>query len=160
MISGIPWYYRQFGYDMALECQVGYSCPFSHGPGRHKADKEPYTVRPVTGSDLPFVARLYDEAMKRYLVSCVRDERLWRYELNGRSENTFGEREMCVVETDTGESMGLLVHVRGLWDGEPHALLYELKSGASWLEVTPSVLRYLQRMGETYATGEEEEYAY
>ena len=29
VISGIPWYYRQFGYDMALECQVGYSCPFS-----------------------------------------------------------------------------------------------------------------------------------
>ncbi len=154
VISGIPWYYRQFGYDTALELEAGYSCPVSNGPAPHDALREPYTVSPATEGDLPFIARLYDEAMGRYLVSCVRDERLWRYELNGRSENTYGELEMCVVKAATGESMGLLVHFQGLWDGELRALLYELKGAASWLEVTPSVVGYLQRMGETYAARE------
>ena len=58
---------------------------------------------------------------------------------------------MCIVEAATGEPVGLIVHVRGLWDGEPCVLLYELKDGASWHEVTPSVVRHLRRMGEAYA---------
>lgn len=43
------------------------------------------------------------------------------------------------------------MHIRGLWDGEPCVFLYELKDGASWREVTPSVVRYLRRMGEAYS---------
>ena len=151
VISGIPWFYRQFGYEMALEFGIGYSCPVSNWLALDDAVREPYTVRPATEGDLPFIARLYDEAMGRYLVSCVRDQRLWRYELNGRSKNTYSELEICVVEAATGEPVGLIVHVRGLWDGEPCVLLYELKDGASWHEVTPSVVRYLKRMGEAYA---------
>ncbi len=154
VISGIPWFYRQFGYEMALEFGIGYSCPVSNWPALDDAVREPYTVRPATDRDLPFLSRLYDEAMGRYLVSCVRDERLWRYELNGRSKNTYSELQVCVVEAATGEPVGLMVHFRGLWDGEPCVLLYELKDGASWLEVTPSVVRYLRRMGEAYTTGQ------
>lgn len=131
---------------------IAYSCPVSNGPALDDAVREPYTVRPATDGDLPFIGRLYDKAMRRYLVSCVRDESLWRYELNGRSKNTYSELEICVVEAATGEPVGLIVHFRGLWDGEPCVLLYELEDGASWLEVTPSVMRYLQRMGEAYAT--------
>ncbi len=151
VISGIPWFYRQFGYEMALEFGMGYSCPVSDWPALGDAVREPYLVRSATDADLPFIARLYDVAMGRYLVSCVRDERLWRYELNGRSENTYCELEICVVEAATGEPVGLIVHIRGLWDGEPCVLLYELKEGASWREVTPGVVRYLRSMGEAYS---------
>ena len=148
VISGIPWFYRQFGYEMALEYGIGYSCPVSNRPALDDAVREPYTVRSAAEGDLPFMARLYDEAMGRYLVSCVRDERLWRYELNGRSRNTYAELEMGIVEAATGEPVGRIVHFRGLWDGEPCVVLYELKDGASWREVTPSVVRHLRRMGE------------
>lgn len=151
VISGIPWFYRQFGYEMALEFGMGYSCPVSNRPALDDVVREPYTVRPANDGDLYFMARLYDEAMGRYLVSCVRDESLWRYELNGRSKNTYSELAICIVEAAAGEPVGLIVHIRGLWDGEPCVLLYELKDGASWPEVTPSVVRYLQRMGEAYA---------
>ncbi len=154
VISGIPWYYRQFGYELALDFEVGYSCPVSSGPALGDALREPYKVRPAIEGDLPFIARLYDEAMGRYLVSCVRDERLWKYELNGKSENTFGEMEIRVVESASGESMGFLVHDLEPWDGDLPVLLYELKGGASWLEVTPSVVRHLQRMGHIYSARE------
>ena len=150
VISGIPWFYRQFGYEMALEFGIGYSCPVSNWPALDDAAREPYTVRPATGGDLPFIARLCDEAMGRYLVSCVRDERLWRYELNGRSKNTYFELEICIVEAATGEPVGLIVHFRGLWDGEPRVLLYELMDGVSWREVTPGVVRHLRKLGEAY----------
>ena len=110
VISGIPWFYRQFGYEVALEFEIGYSCPVSNWPARDDTVREPFAVRPATDGDLPFMARLYDEAMRRYLVYCVRDERLWRYELDGRSKNTYTELEMCVVQAETGESVGLIVH--------------------------------------------------
>ncbi len=151
VISGIPWFYRQFGYEMALEFGMGYSCPVSNWPALGDAVREPCTVRPAAEGDLPFMARLYDAAMGRYLVSCVRGERLWRYELNGRSGNTYSELEICVVEAATGEPVGLIVHIRGLWDGEPCVILYELKEGVSWREVTPGVVRHLWRMGEAYS---------
>jgi hypothetical protein len=32
-----------------------------------------------------------------------------------------------------------------------HLTLFELEQGISWLETTPSVLRYMQKTGETYA---------
>lgn len=66
---------------------------------------------------------------KGTVTSC---QRLWRYELNGRSRNTYSELEIWVVEAATGEPVGLVVHIRGLWDGEPCVLIYELKDGASW----------------------------
>ena len=150
VISGSPWFYRQFGYEMALEFGIGYSCPVSNWSALDDAVQQPYKVRPATGGDLPFMARLYGEAMGRYLVTCIRDERLWRYELNGRSKNTYAELELGIVESATGKSVGLIVHFRGLWDGEPCVVLYELKDGASWHEVTPSVVRHLQRMGGEY----------
>ena len=155
VISGIPWYYRQFGYEMAIEYGFGYACPGSERPTLHKGEKDTYRVRPATQGDIAFVSRLYDKGMRRYLVSCVRDERLWRYELFGRSENTFDERETCVVEAATGAPVGVLAHARQLWNGELKVLLYELESEVLWRDVTPSVFRYLRKTGEGYAARDE-----
>ena len=47
-ITGIPWYYRQFGYEMALNLgggRVGYR---PHIPCLKDGETEPYRVRPVT----------------------------------------------------------------------------------------------------------------
>ena len=102
VISGIPWYYRQFGYEMAVEYGFGYACSRSGRPALDDGEKDTYTVRRATYGDIAFVSRLYDKGMRRYLVSCVRDETLWRYELFGRSENTYRRTETCVVEAATG----------------------------------------------------------
>ena len=154
VISGIPWYYRQFGYEFALDFEVGYSYPMSTPPATQGPVPNPYRIRPATEKDIPFIARLNDEAMSRYLVSCVRNEELWRYELSGKSKNTFGEVEICVVGSATDERMGFLVHGRGPWQGDPSVILYELRGGASWGEITPSVVRYLGRLGQDYAAKE------
>ncbi len=155
VISGIPWYYRQFGYEMAVEYGFGYACSRSGRPALDEGEEHPYTVRRATDGDIAFVSRLYDKGMRRYLVSCVRDEALWRYELFGRSENTYGLTETCVVEAATGARVGLLAHARQLWNGDLNALVYELEGDASWREVTPSVVRYLRRTGEGYAVRDE-----
>lgn len=150
-LTGIPWFYRQFGYEMALTLGGGRRGQKSLVPKLRDGETEAYRVRPAAEADLPFVAQIYDEAMKRSLVACVRDERVWQYELNGRSEKNDDRAELCIVEAADGEPVGFLAHPPKLWGPHLTATFYEVKAGASWLAVTPGVLRYLQATGEQYA---------
>jgi hypothetical protein len=45
----------------------------------------------------------------------------------------------------------LIIHSPNQWGKTMAAIGYELKPGASWLAVTPSVIRYLWATGEAYA---------
>ena len=150
-ITGIPWYYRQFGYEMAMTEGGGRQGYRLYRPKLKEDESEPYRVRPATEADLPFIAGLYDRAAERQPVHCLRDEALWRYELRGHSEGSFGRRLLCVVETAAGEPAGFLTHADKLWGEGIWLSTYELKPGFSWLAVTPSVIRYLWATGETYA---------
>ncbi len=157
-ITGIPYYYRQFGYEMAMALgggRLGYKV---HVPKRKEGEPERFRIRPATESDLPDLAEIYHDATRRHLVTCVRDQALWRYELLGKSEKNVNRAELRVIESDTGGVAGLLLHPPWLWGPTQAVLAYELRPGLSWLTVTPSVLRYLQATGEAYAArdGKEE----
>lgn len=145
-ITGIPNFYRQFGYEMALELDAsrrGHKCDV---PKLKEGAKEHYSVRPATEADLPFMARVYTQGRQRSLVSSVLSPRLWRYFAFGR---TAGE-QFRIIATPRGERLGLLAHSTLRGDAIT-TVLYELKSGADWLGVTPSVLRYLNATGSEYA---------
>ncbi len=150
-ITGIPWYYRQFGYEMGLELGGGRLGYLPDIPKLKDGERELYRVRPAAEGDLPFIAYACEQAVKRYRVACVRDEVLWRYELFGKSEKNANGRVVCVIESADGEPVGFLAHATRLWGPTLTATTYELKPGASWLDVTPSVIRYLRATGEAYA---------
>jgi hypothetical protein len=102
---------------------------------------------------------LYDQVVVgRDLITCVRTPEMWRYELDGRSPESINAMVLSVVESGAGEPLGYLVHFANLATGGlgngPACLAYELKPGASWLAVTPSVVRYLWAAGEAQAARE------
>ena len=73
-ISGIPNYYRRFGYEMALELWGGRpgtsrTCPLSP-----TAPQSRLRVRPVVAEDIPFLVPLDGQTRERWLVTAVRDE--------------------------------------------------------------------------------------
>jgi predicted N-acetyltransferase YhbS len=147
-ITGIPHYYRRFGYEMALELGAGRTGYRLHVPGLPADAAEPFRVRPASAADLPFVAGLDEGARGRWLVAAVRDEALWRYEMDGRCEEL--RTALLVVEDAAGRPVGYLAHPRELWGPALTVLAYELAPGTSWLAVAPSVLRYLRATGESY----------
>jgi hypothetical protein len=151
-ITGIPWYYRQFGYEMALALgggRVGYKANVPH---LKEGEAEPYRVRPATEADLPFIASVSEHAAKRHRLACVRDVALWRYELDGRSQDSVRRTELRLVETAGGEPVGFLIYSTHFFGGPKLAVVvYELKPGASWLDVTPCVLRYIGAIGQERA---------
>ena len=150
-ITGIPWFYRQFGYELALEHMGGRTGYTADVPQLEQGVREPYRLRPATDADVPFLARLYRHATERYAVSCVRGEEMWRYELQGRSEGGMHHQDTSVIESSSGEPVGFVMHLPELLDGVLWATGYELVPGVSWTAVTPSVLRYTGRTGEDYA---------
>ena len=151
IITGIPYFYRQFGYEMALDLagrRFGYE---PQVPKLKDGEKEKYFVRPAVKADLPFIASVYNHAIKRHMVGCVRTLEMFEYELDGHGLDAINHFETHVIEDDAGELIGYIQHSGYLGLTGLTAVWYELKQGSSWLDVTPSVVRYLWNKGLEYA---------
>lgn len=150
-IGGIPWYYRQFGYEMAIEMDPDRTMHRYHVPKLAAGVDEPYRIRPATERDIPFLARAYAFGIRRYRVACLRDTAQWRYELTGHSPTSDMRLEIRVIETASGAPVGFFGHYPRLWNEGLSVAVYELAPAVSWLAVTPSVLRSVQTIGEAFA---------
>ena len=149
-ITGIPYYYRTFGYEMGLALGGGKLGYLPHVPALKKDEKEPYVLRMAAEADIPFISELYESATLRYLVNCDRDYALWRYEIDGKDEKNVNRSEVMVIETPNSERVGYLVHPDFNWGPTLVVNQYEVKPGLSWAAVTPSVIRYMKATGEVY----------
>ena len=150
-ITGIPYFYRQFGYEMALDLagrRTGYE---PHVPKLKEGEEEKYMIRPATDADLPFIAEVYSYATKRHAIACVHTTEIIKYELNGQSRDNIHYNVTVVITDRSGTPLGYLQHPDFLGPAGLTAIWYELKQGVSWLDVTPGVARYLWNRGQEYA---------
>jgi hypothetical protein len=151
-ITGIPYYYRLFGYEMGLELGGGRTGFEAQLPKLKEGESEPFGIRPAREADIPFLMEVYAHSCQRRLVTCVRDEAIWRYGLTGMNEKNVERLEIRILERPgTNEPLGYFTHPWYDWDTGLAAFHYELKAGISWLEVSATVARYLWQTGETYA---------
>jgi hypothetical protein len=157
-ITGIPYYYRQFGYEMGLNLHGGRRGPVAYVPSLEEGKAEAYQLRPARVDDLEAIAQWVSEGQKRQPIRCIRDAALWRYQLEGQTPNSAAAAMMCIIETAPsdegpgGERVGFLAHGAVRWGRSLALKGYELKPGVSWWGVTPSVLRYLKAQGEVRAS--------
>jgi RimJ/RimL family protein N-acetyltransferase len=70
-ITGIPYYYRLFGYEMGLALSGGRGGFKPHVPRLKEGEQEQYRIRPAVNTDLDFIDHLYQHASRRYLVNCI-----------------------------------------------------------------------------------------
>ncbi len=151
-ITGIPYYYRQFGYEMTIDLGGGRIAPLMNIPKLKEGQAEPYRLRSVTEADLAFVRELDEHATQRSLVTCPRDETMWRYELFGKRSDNANRNEWRILETVEGRPVGLTNYF-GMWLWGPAlGIMYlELVPGVSWVATAPSILRGLQAEAEAVA---------
>ena len=155
-IAGIPYYYRRFGYEMAVEMgerrrfyiQDMQSKPRRRGDG---APSRPYRLRPASLSDARFISELDRNRMGRYLLTASRDERLWRYEVAGRDPESDEALRVRIVEDEVGNPAGYVYHARGVRNGTLQVYGFELSEGISWLQATPCVLSGLAEFDQDVA---------
>jgi len=152
-ITGIPYYYRQFGYEMCLNLggvRIGYQ---PHIPKLADDKEEEYILMPASREDIPFISEIYKNAVKRNMISCVREDDIWEYDICVKSEKAGAV--WMVIQTPQGKPVGFIQHAPVMWGPNIQVWGYELKPGASYLSVTPSVIRYLEKVGVALAEEKE-----
>jgi len=147
VITGIPYFYRQFGYEMVLTYAAGRIGSKLDVPALPEGETEPYRLRPATAADAPFIARIYAAGQRRHLVRDVRSAAVWRYEVEGHSAGSIARVQICIVETPGGQPVGFLAHLPYLERGRLLLVSYELTRDVSWAAVTPTVVRYVYNAG-------------
>ncbi len=150
-ITGIPYYYRQFGYEMALDLgggRVGYET----GVLKLGEDQtEVYTVRAAMITDIPFIHNCYQAGSQRQPISVVWDDTLWKFELVGKHSQDINGRQIYIIEDEKHQPQGYLAVPGIKWRNLVAITAYELIPGANWFKITPAVVRWLWQFGAVQA---------
>ena len=154
-ITGIPYYYRLFGYEMALSLGGGRLGYLPLVPKLAEEERDNYQIRPAATQDIPFIDRLYRQRTQNYLVQCVWDEALWKYELNSKSPQNVNRSELRIIESVEGEKAGFFAHPIMNWGPILAVTFYELEAGISWLQPTYTLIRYLEKIGREKTSEQE-----
>ncbi|HLX40851.1 MAG TPA: GNAT family N-acetyltransferase [Ktedonobacteraceae bacterium] len=80
-ITGIPYFYRQFGYEYALDLDAQRDTYTALIPPAPEGVPEPYTLRNATVDDIPLIAQLYDQQCASSIVSTAIDQGWWRHQI-------------------------------------------------------------------------------
>ncbi len=103
-IQGIPYYYRQFGYEYALPLEGGLRLETKEVP---KPPDAPFAFRQASAADIPTLKRLYDEAASDLAIHVERDVATWHYLLDyARGGDT--ECDNIIVEDGRGHIAGYM----------------------------------------------------
>jgi Acetyltransferase (GNAT) domain len=145
-INGIAWYYRQFGYALALPMQGGRAMPASAVPQLPDGAYEPYLIRPATPDDLPFLIEVERQARGRSLYALQRTPEYWQHEVFELGELNIFRRHWHLIQTPAGEPIGYLAHVHRPSQPRRWLTTLEVVAGVSWLAVVPVALRHLRAL--------------
>jgi hypothetical protein len=145
-ITGIPYYYRLFGYEMAGNLDGGRVGYVAHIPRLKEDEKETYSIRPALLADIPFLMELYELGTKRSRLACVRDEALWRYELEGRREQNVNRTALYIIEDLEGQPVAFFGTPPFAWGEMQACNLFEVRPGHSWLPVAHALIRFLEKL--------------
>ncbi|KAB8141824.1 GNAT family N-acetyltransferase [Chloroflexia bacterium SDU3-3] len=149
-ITGIPYYYRQFGYEFALDLHGDRFIPLANIPKLKEGEAEPYTMRAAEADDLPFIQELYAQESRRLCdgqplaVASNVPADYWPFAL-ASGERQSGEGLLLHVLTDAeGQRLayaalvplrwGEVIFVRSAWVAE----------GVNMRQILPSLLRGIQ----------------
>lgn len=105
-ITGIPWYYRQFGYEMALNLAGARRLFWNNVTQLEKDQTESYRLRPATVADIPVLSHLYAIHCSYSLLSRIRNQTEWEYELTSTHEKSIVHHRFFIIEDLTGSPVG------------------------------------------------------
>lgn len=118
-IQGIPYYYRQFGYQYALPLDGNLRLEWRDVPQPGSAPQaEDVTFRLATAADIPVLCHLYDEAAAPLAIYARRTPAVWRY-LCERTAGGETESETWLALAPTGQAVGYMVWPRYHFGAEP-----------------------------------------
>ncbi len=148
-ITGIEYYYRQFGYDYALDLGGNRSLPLSAIPRLKEGEAEPFRLREATLDDIPTLRALYDRDRAYALTSTRIDDEYWRWMLVGANPDAAERWRIYVITGGEERAVGYVIAARRAWRDLFNVGATRVAEGVSLAGVLPSVLRALREVATT-----------
>ena len=154
-ITGILWYYRQFGYEYAIDLSGGRMIhPALIAPLK---DGEPYQFRPATVADAPFIKPLYDRQCARSLIARPMSDLDWQHELDTANDPIQFTGTFIIETTGDVRPIGYVAIHRELGWNRLRVQELNLIEGHSYRAVLPTVLRWSKPIAERLAREQQRE---
>ncbi|MEP6986896.1 MAG: GNAT family N-acetyltransferase [Chloroflexota bacterium] len=149
VITGIPYFYRQFGYTMAVDLGQHASYPLDVMADAPPDTKSAFTLRPATPEDIPNMIRWYDRMSRERLLSENRSVEEWRYEIMGRDPNSGQVMDYQMIVNAAGQAVGYLDMFGFRWDKYMiNCNCYVVGEEANYLETFDDVIRALKQWAQ------------
>ncbi len=145
-ITGIPYFYRQFGYEYALDLDGRRVTYFSLIPKAKEGEPEPYTLREATVEDIPLISECYNKRRAQSVVWTEVSEYYRRYAIEGWKVNPeHGRHAVLLMIVDAaGGPCGYLATEFKRWGRSLGVWEFEVAPGMDLHAVMPPILRALQ----------------
>lgn len=149
-VTGIPHYYRRFGYTMAVDLGGRAYVPMSAVP-KLKDDEQPqYTFREATVDDIPNLLKWDAQRLRGFALSTVYSAEMWQFELEHRTPGTPQFKSVCIITDKDGKDQGYIVLQTSDYWSMMQCAAYVLEPSASYLDTFDDVLRYMKAFAEDY----------
>ncbi len=143
-ITGIPFYYRLFGYEYAADLGGELSVYFPTIPSLMPGETEKFQLRGATDADLSVVKNLYDLDRSRHALTTPMEESYLRWVASGQDPQAAeGWITRLIVDAGGGVAGYVLTSPRRESD-ELTVLALGTRRETSLAEVLPSTLRALR----------------
>jgi GNAT superfamily N-acetyltransferase len=145
VIWGNPWYYRQFGYEYALEglWDIHRAIRAHHIPAADDDTVAACSLRQVTRTDYPFIRQLHETGMKRNIINVTKFDPDWELHFEGWTKGAHVSRDWRIIEDPDGSPLGYLCFHDEAESGGFGVHQIELTSEAPYLQYMPGILRQL-----------------
>jgi N-acetylglutamate synthase-like GNAT family acetyltransferase len=145
-ITGISYFYRQFGYEYALNLGGRSVTNLSLIP--QAKEPEPYLLRDATEADIPFILALYDRRRRESIVSSPIEARWLHYHLKMWNViETDDNWHLQILSDRAGTAMGFLLTPVVRWGKQAEVYALEITPESNMQAVLPSILRTVAAQG-------------
>ncbi len=142
VITGIPHFYRKFGYTMAVDLADHATYPL-YNLAEPKPDHKPaFTLRPAVVDDIPDLMNMASYLARERLLTEMHPAAVWHYEIAGRDPNSAQYLVYLMIVNADGEGVGYLELFKYLWDKNVlRCSGYVVGEESSYLETFEDVMR-------------------
>ena len=150
-ITGIPYFYRQFGYEYALDLDIDRVTLLPLIPLLAEGKAEPFTFREATLADLPSLRTWYEQQLSSYVVTTPFDEQWWSYQIASMTDSVLraadGHWHVLIIQNAEGQPCGYIAHNTMRWRASLGVSDVGTAPGLNLQTLAPSLLRELARRG-------------
>jgi GNAT superfamily N-acetyltransferase len=149
-ITGIPYFYRQFGYEYAIDERGSVTVAALAMVPDKPVEEEPYRLRQAGSQDIPAISACHRQQQAAYLVSRRLPDSFWQYYIDAEHEADAGwnDQRLRVIETANGDFRGFVFTPFRRSVDVFTVTMVTVVPGTNLYDAAPALLRQLKRLGE------------